>query len=307
MRGRELGAWAGLAFGVYGTGWFLLQGEGPRPEQFEPAYAHVRAHAGPDDVVFLWPPYATRAREGLGDMDVRAVARPWTEDLEILDRVWLFALYGEGEGVVSRLQQAGLEVEGVERFDGGISVVRLRVPKPAPVAYDFVDRLKDAQVEHRLSGTQTEACDARRARSQQGGSGTRWVCPRNSEWLYVAPEWHRMGEHLRRCLWAHPPDAGELWIRFGGVPLDGGVLVGRAGHTLFSSTHAQASVRLTVQVEVDGLQRAQTFEFGLEDTWRPFRLKLPSVGTGTISFAVASDHSGANHFCFEADVRGTGS
>ena len=144
-------------------------------------------------------------------------------------------------------------------------------------------------------------CDRWERKNKQGGPPGRWVCPKDGDWFYVAPQWHRMGDHLRRCLWAHPPTSGRLSIRFTDVPLDG-VLAGRAGHTLFSSDRARAPVMLDVQFGTDVPQR---FAFGLEDFFKPFRIQIPTATTATVTFSVSSPDAGANHFCFVADVRQT--
>jgi hypothetical protein len=108
-----------------------------------------------------------------------------------------------------------------------------------------------------------------------------------------------MGEEVRFCLWSHPPTQGRLVISFPDVPLTG-QLYGRAGHTANSSQHAHAPVNLDVEV---GQLRPQRFTFELAETFRPFVLDVPNVGTATVTFAVSSPDAGANHFCWVADLR----
>jgi hypothetical protein len=300
VRWAEVGAWAGLALGLFGTGWFVLQDPGPSPAQFGPAIDRIRRDAATGDVIFLLPHWATRAREGLGDLDVRAVPAPLREDLELARRAWVFALFGAHRDALSDWKRTDARLALHERFDGGIHVLRFDLPAPAKRVFDFVQGLESAQVFHRTR-KRVHPCDTkRRLRGTVG-----WDCPTDGDWLYVAPEWHRMGDAPRRCLWAHPPAEGRLRIAYPRVPLDG-TLVGRGGHTTYSSRRARAPVDLTIEVETSSRSlAAHTVRFELSDTWKPFRLDLSGLParTATVAFSVFSPDAGANHFCFAADMR----
>ena len=292
-----------LGAGVYGTAFWLLHDAGPPPSAFEPAAAAVRAGYAPGDLIVLAPFYATRAREYLGDLHPVAVRDPLAEDLEVRRRVWLFALFGADRTLGPRFEAAGF-VPTFARHDDGIAVLRYERPARATVEYDFVSALPGARIYHDRGDKQV-ACDKWVPQNQQGGLPGRWSCPTDPEWFYVGAEWHRMGEHLRRCLWAHPPSRGRLLIRFTDVPRRG-VLVGRAGHTLYSARFARKPIHFDVEIDDLPLQR---LTFALEDYFRPFRIRIPTVttstvvATATVTFAVSSPDAGANHFCFAADVR----
>src|SRR5256885_5393801 len=132
-----------------------------------------------------------------------------------------------------------------------------------------MDALKSAKVWHEKDGTRTPCANWNELNGQNGHYG-RWACPYDQDWFYVAPEWHRMGEEMRLCLWAHPPNQGRLTIAYPNVPIEGH-LYGRAGHTLNSSAFARAPVNLDVQV---GEVVSQRFTIELKETWKPFMLAL---------------------------------
>ena len=73
------------------------------------------------------PPYATRAREYLGDLGPLAVRRPLLEDLEVHPRVWLFALFGAEVELDEQLAAVGFERTLARRADG-IAVHRYERP-----------------------------------------------------------------------------------------------------------------------------------------------------------------------------------
>jgi hypothetical protein len=207
-------------------------------------------------------------------------------------------LFKEAEKLRPKMAAAGLELESSSEPGQGISIDHYRVSDAERVVYSFPDHLRSARVVHEKDGTRTP-CAAWNDLNGQNGRFGKWACPYDADWFYVAPEWHRMGEEMRFCLWAHPPNQGRLLISFPNVPMDGH-LYGRAGHTLNSSAFARAPVNLDVQIAELLPQR---FTFALKDTYRPFMLDLPITGTATVTFAVSTEDAGTNHFCFTADVR----
>jgi hypothetical protein len=298
---RLLALVCGLALaasGVFGTAFWVGRDRGPSLESFEKAAAVVRAGFKPGDLIVLVPFYATRARRWLGDLEPVAVRDPLAEDLSIHPSVWIFGIFGEAEKLRPRMLAAGLELEPSGPAAAGITVDHYQVRAPEVAVYSFVDHLREAKVQHEKDGATTR-CGAWTDLNGQNGRFGRWQCPYDSEWFYVAPEWHRMGEEMRFCLWAHPPNQGRLLISYPNVPLSGH-LYGRAGHTLNSSAFARAPVNLDVQI---GDLEPQRFTFQLKDTQKPFMLALPGTGTATVTFAVSTDDAGTNHFCFSADVR----
>lgn len=305
-RGPLAGLLAALALvvlvltGVQGIWFWLTVDEGPSPAAVEAASQVIRDGYQTGDLILLVPAYATRAREHLGDLHPLAVLDPLAEDFEAHPRVWVLGLFGQAEALRASFATAGLTLAATDTSAPGITVDRYDTGGRDEVTYDFMAHLKDARVWHEKGSTRT-ACSQWQDVNGQGGRLGRWACPYDRDWFYVAPEWHRMGDHLRLCLWAHPPNEGRLVIQFPDVPLTGR-LVGRAGHTLNGSVNARAAVDLDVAVEPEPAQR---FSFELEDTWRPYMLATATATTSTVTFAVSSVDAGVNHFCFTAELRRT--
>ncbi|MCC7383027.1 MAG: hypothetical protein IT384_14405 [Deltaproteobacteria bacterium] len=288
-----------LVSGVYGTVYWLARDRGPPPEAFPPAALMIRREWRAGDSLMLVPFYATRARELLGDLAPVAPRDPLAEDLRVHRRVWIFGLFGEGLTWRDRLPRSGLVLEEASEPSPGITVDRYRVEAPWEVTFQFRDRLRDAKVFHEHRDGQLEPCARWDEKNGQGGTLGRWLCPHDGEWFYVAPEWHRMGDDMRLCLWAHPPTEGRLLVRYAGVPLSGH-LYGHAGHTLNGSIHARERIFFDVQV---GEQPPQRFDLALTEHWRPIAVATATTGTATVTFAVSTPDAGANHFCFDADLR----
>ncbi len=292
---------AGLALlgsGLYGTGFWLSHDSGPSNQQIAAAAQLLRQAHVPGDLIILQPAYATQAREFLGDLHPVAVWDPLAEDLSVHPRVWVFGLFGKAEQLRPRFEASGLKrIESLTDVPG-ITMDLWAVGSTQSVSYDFVAQLKQAKVWHE-DGTERIACDVWRTKNGQGGQGGRWACPNDTEWFYVAPQWHRMGEHLRLCLWAHPPNQGRLMIQFPQVPLTGH-LYGHAGHTLNASLNAHAPIDFDVAIAEGPAQR---FVFELSDTWRPFALKTKTGTTASVTFGISTSNAGTNHFCFTAGIR----
>lgn len=283
-----------VASGVYGTAFWLTHDAGPDAAAFAPAAKIIRDGYQPRDMILVAPHYATRVFEHLGDLDPLAVREPLGEDFDGHERVWVFGLFGEGTALVARLEAAGLEKTQSWTPSEGITVDLLTTPVTNEVHYDFLERLHDAKVHHEKNGTKV-ACD----QWTNGRGHGRWQCPYDKDWFYVAPEFHQMGDHMRFCLWAHPPGEGRLLVSYPNVPLHGRIY-GRAGHTLNGSVNARAAIDLDVSIGDDPPQR---FVFALEDYYEPFMVRTGTATTATVTFAISTVDAGVNHFCWRADSR----
>lgn len=290
-----------LGTGLYGTGFWLTHDAGPSAAEVGLAANALRAEHQAGDLIVLAPAYATRAREHLGDLHPVAPRDPLAEDLDRHPRVWVFGLFEAAEALRPGFEASGFALEKTLAPAPGITVDLWTQPAAARVLTDFVASLPKAKVWHD-KGTERVPCDAWVAKNGQGGTLGRWACPYDKDWFYVAPEWHRMGDQLRLCLWAHPPNDGRLVIQFPQVELTGR-LHGHAGHTLNASRRARAPIDFDVAI---GDAPAQRFVFELADTWRPFSMATATATTSTVTFAVSSSDAGVNHFCFAADLRTAG-
>lgn len=288
-----------LAVNLGASAFWLFRDTGPRLEAFLPAASWLRTRVKPSDRIFLVPAYATRARQWLGDHEVVATKWPERLDLSGIPQVFVWSLYGEGAQSRAKLEAKGLLwQEGYAA--GGIQIDRFQNPNPGRLLFDFMAEIGKAEVLLRENGQETPC---RRARYPGPG----WSCPKNSGWQYVAVEWHQIGDHLRRCLWAHPPNQGELVIRYRDVPLWGS-LRGFLGHTLMGSAHAQAPVQLGVTW--DHAPEQIFWATPRAEPW-PFRLAAPQAlraapeaegQRGTLSWRIRTENAGMNHFCFSAQI-----
>lgn len=300
---------AAVSTGAFGTGFWLLRDRGPSADEVEAGARRLRELTRPGDLVLILPFYATRAREWLGDLDPVAPKNPLAEDFDTHARVAVFSLFGAVESLDPELERMGLARARRESPKKGITLDVYTVSSTRTVTYSFRDHLAQARVTYEQPDGKLEACDRYGDEHGRGGVMGRWSCRRDAEWFYVGREWHRMGDHPRLCLWAHPPNAGRLRIEFPGVPL-ATRLAGRAGHTLNSSLHARQRVDLEVEImrsaphgQGSPIRETQQLSFALRETWRPFSILTPFTGTATVTFSVSSPDAGANHFCFDASIQ----
>jgi hypothetical protein len=288
-----------VASGAYGSIFWIARDRGPPEHAFAPAAKIIRDDHRRDDLIFLVPFYATRAREHLGDLLPLAVRDPLAEDFAVHPRAWVFGLFGEGVELRPRMLAAGMKLEKSIEPSPGITIDLYATGATQQTKYRFLEHLRDARVHHEKQGSNTPCSAWSENNGQNAPLGGRWSCPYDADWFYVAPEWHRMDAVPRLCFWAHPPNEGRLVIIFPNVPMTGH-LYGRAGHTFNGTLHARAPIHLDVQVGDDIPQR---FTFELQENFRPYMLPTPETGTATVTFGVSTPDAGTNHFCFDAEMR----
>lgn len=290
-----------LASAAYGSVFWLARDRGPPSSSFPPAAKIIRDEYQKDDLIFLVPFYAERAREELGDLHPLYVRDPLAEDFAVHPRVWVFGLFGEGVELRSRMLAAGMKLEKSLEPAQGTTVDLYSTGAKQHTQYNFLEHLREAHVHHEKDQNTNTPCTNWSETNGQGGTGLggRWSCPYDTDWFYVAPEWHRMDDTPRFCFWAHPPNQGRQIIEFPNVPMTGH-LYGRAGHTFNGTLYARAPIHLDVQV---GALPPQRFTFELDENFRPFMLLTPQTGTATVSFSVSTPDAGTNHFCFAAEMR----
>ena len=299
--------WASLVFlflslstAAYGTGFWLFRDRGPTRVQHQKASSVLLQEAKSSDLVILVPHFATMAREFLGQLKPVATKKILNLDWSNKNNVWVYGLLGDGDRWKEEIIKAGHQYKGRLYEQDGITIDHFMVRNPSKTRYSFRDSIKSANVYYKMNASQTEPCDRWSDNNYQGGVGFgRWSCRRDAEWFYVSPEWHRMGDHLELCLWAHPPNSGQLVIEFPNVPMTG-ALIGHGGHTLNSSVHARAPIDMSVSLTG---QDPQVFHFALKDHYRRFALTTPTSGTATVTFSLSTIDAGANHFCFNAEMR----
>jgi hypothetical protein len=262
----------------------------PAAADYERAAAHIRAHWADGDLIDVNPFWATRVREYLGDLPLEAYHDVGREDLTRYRRVWLFSLFGaEQRDRVRRDMEQSTRLLEQHRF-GGIDVRLYAVREPAPVRFDFRERLGEARVRIERADERTE-CAAR----DHGG----WRCSA-AAWNYVGPETFEMAGEPRRVIWAHPVSGAVLAIDFAKVPL-GPVLVLGAG---FLPAVLGQGVPVELTVEVDGRMVARRL-YDVDEEFAQERIATPELAAGLhrVTFRIATLDDRLRHFCFRAEAR----
>lgn len=242
-------------------------------------------------------------RQALGDarMPLAQVARP---DVDRFERAVEVSILGERAP-----ELAGWEEEASERR-GKFELRRLRNPHFRPVRVDFVERARPPLAEVFLTEPPAPCRWNARARTMSGGLGgnvtfgpERFECPGGVFFHVGATVIADEDFRPRRCLWSHPPRAGEVVTRFERVAL-GGTIEGHAGmYWMIERERRGAPVTLAVRVDGDEVGRVTHVD---GDGWSRFELPLGAhAGSGgaTVEFAVSSPDNLHRHFCFEATSR----
>lgn len=256
------------------------------------------------DVVIVAPSWADPwARKTLGDgvFPLRDVARPdvsrYSSALEI--------------GVLGQTSSELVEFREVSRRQVGPFLLRrLENPHPTPLVIDFVDQLAGGHAEVRVTEPDAKCPYNTHARPIAGGLGghptfpaARFECPGgvyfNVSETVIADRDFRP----RRCMWAHPPNRGEVVIRFSNVNL-GNVLRGHSGMYWVTERDRRGGP-VNVRVRVDGDEIGH-YEHIDGDGWSLFEMPLGTHAqekNATVEFGVSAKNNLHRHFCFEADSR----
>jgi hypothetical protein len=299
-------AWLPLAVPVLAlaelSGHFFFSHRAPTPEQWALAKPAVVAAYKPGMPVVVAPYWAEpMARWKLGDelMPLREVARPdVTRYREAIE--------------VSAMGSRSPELEGwrvVSETKVGPLAVRTRLnPAPPTVTFDFTDHVEpqsaDVRIERGSSGGACTFTDS--APVESGGlfgpptyPAARFRCASEPNHVFVGVTViEDQDVRPRRCIWSHPPSAGEMVTRFRSVPL-GNVIRGHLGVSWMRERDHNGPT-YTVRVTVGG-QDVGLAMHADGDGWKPFEMPLGAAAHTTADVEFRA--SGANHVCFEADSR----
>ena len=154
----------------------------------------------------------------------------------------------------------------------------------------LIDILGHAKVEIDRGGVKTPC--------KSSGAG-KHQCSAPS-WNYVGPSSQRVGDALRRCIWAHPVDRGTLRITFSKQRL-GRAIFGHHGLTDAAVRSFSNGAPVTLKLLVDGKVVVTERQANVRG-WNTFRYDT-HVRRGkmaTIGFEISTSHAGGRHFCFDA-------
>jgi hypothetical protein len=276
----------------------------PSPEEWTSGRAAVRDLRRHGELVVIAPYWAEpNARFAFGDelMPVRDVARADESAYPLAIEVSILGASAPELGGWKLLE---------ERKAGKLRLRVLKNPRPARVAFDFVDGVAGATVvDARLGGGETPCAYTTSARRDAGGlhgdpafPAARHVCN--------GPEAHFVGVTVvednawrgRRCIWAEPTDGAELVIRYHDVPL-GASLRGYGTLPWWLERELRgAPVEMRLVVAGDDLG---TYVHRDGEGWRMFEAPLGKhAGThADVEFRISSKRSHDRQFCFQADTR----
>ncbi|AUX23096.1 hypothetical protein SOCEGT47_036150 [Sorangium cellulosum] len=276
----------------------------PDLDAYRALAAPLAAMRRPGDLVVVAPAWADpAARRALGDAlsPLRDAARP--DETRYAAAVEISALGQRAEELAGFREEARQE-------HGPFVLRRLVNPRPARVVYDFVEHVAPPSADVRVTDPPAACRWNPRARIAAGGLGghptfpaERFECPGglffNVGVTVIADEEFRP----RRCIWSHPPRAGEIVTRFRGVPL-GDVIRGHAGmYWIIERERKGAPVTLAVRVNGETVGEATHVD---GDGWAPFEFPLGAhagAAGAEVEFAVRTSDYTHRHYCFEADTR----
>lgn len=276
----------------------------PAFDEWAQVQAPIAAFADASAPIVVAPLWAEPlARQALGDarMPLAHVARADTTRFETAVEL---SILGE------RAPELAGWTEEAREAHGKFLLRRLRNPSFRRVITDFVDRARPPFAE--VSTTQPpEACRWNpRAKTLSGGLGgnptfpdERFECPSGPFFNLGATVIADQDFRPRRCLWSHPPKAGEIVTRFADVAL-GDRIEGHSGmYWIIERERRGAPITLRVRVDGDEIGKVEHRD---GQGWSPFDFPLAAhahAEHATVEIAVSSPNNLHRHFCFEATSR----
>jgi hypothetical protein len=275
----------------------------PEPQDWREAAAFVRGQWRPGDLVTAAPAWTDPLlRHVLGDrIDLAMAGR---SDTAAYVRLWALVIRGAHVG-----EAPDCAPELARRF-GRVTVKRWALDPPT-VLYDFVERVRDAEVSW-LRPEAARACPWRRfGPPARGGlgfgvlapierfacdprGGSPWVAPVVMEDLDLAP---------RRCVWQQPAGAGApIGVRFADVPLGARIVL--RGGLYYEAERMREGGPIVLRVRLDDRPiGAMTHRDG--DGWKALVVETPGrTGTrGAVAIEVSAPSPDRRGFCWAATVR----
>ncbi len=294
---------AGLGLAEFGLHLYHKK-KSPNPEDWGQLVGPVREEKQVGDVVIVAPSWADPwARKTLGDgvFPLRDVARPdvsrYAAALEI--------------GVLGQTSPELAEFREIARREVGPFLLRrLENPHPPTITVDFVDSIAAGKAEVQVTEPNAKCLYNAHARAIAGGLAghptfppARFECPGgvffNVSETVIADQDFRP----RRCIWAHPPNRGDLVLRFSDVNL-GKTIRGHGGmYWVIERDRPGGPIAVRVRVNGDEIGR---YEHKDGDGWSLFEMPLGThaqTKNATVEFSVSAKNNLHRHFCFEADSR----
>ncbi|HEX6273596.1 MAG TPA: hypothetical protein VFZ53_11155 [Polyangiaceae bacterium] len=276
----------------------------PRVEEWRELVEPVRRLKRPNDLLVVAPAWAEPvARHALGDAPfpldqvARADASSFPRALEI-------------SALGARADETRSWGVASEERAGRFTLRVLHNPAPVVPKYRFIEHVAPESLEVAVVAGEQEVPCAFTPRAPVTAGGLhghvtfpreRFLCP-GGEASFVGVTVIDDEKYLpRRCIWAHPPDRGELRLRFRGVPL--GVRIrGWAGLSYFLFRDGVGEP-VTIEFSTQGRSLG---EHEHHDEWgfRAFTLPTQDVAgsTADVEISVRASSAANRHFCFVAET-----
>jgi hypothetical protein len=282
--------------------WFSQRA--PRIEEWRALVEPVRRLKRPNDLLVVAPPWAEPvARHALGDA-------PFPLDQVARADASTFARAVEISALGARADETRTWRVASEERSGRFTLRLLENPAPVVPKYRFVEHVKPESLDVAvvLGENEVPCSFTERAPVSAGGlhghvtfPRERFRCP-GGEASFVGVTVIDDEKYLpRRCIWAHPPNEGELRLRFRGVPL-GARLRGWAGLSYFLFRDGVGEP-VTIAFRSQGRSLG---EHQHRDEWgfRAFTLETAGVAgtTADVEVFVRAENAANRHFCFVAET-----
>lgn len=275
----------------------------PRVEEWRALAPLVLEQKRPGEPIVVAPEWAEPlARHAFGDgaFPLEEAARP---DASGFSRMLEISILG------ARAEETrGFRVVS-ERQSGRFLLRVLENPAPVRARYRFLEHVTPEELEVALvDGDQSAPCpyepEARVIAGGLHGEVTfpreRFVCPGGAAAFVGITVIDDQNYRGRRCLWARPPEAGFLRLRFSNVPL-GRTVRGFAGLSYFlfrDGVGRPIALRARANGELIG-----GYEHRDEWGWHGFTLAAGSHSgrTEAVEFEIQAERAPARDFCFFAE------
>jgi len=277
----------------------------PTLEEYRTLVAPVRAVKQPDDALVFAPAWAAPlARHALGDglWPLDDLTRP---SLDTARRVVELSILGQTSREVASwpIQRASQH---------GPFQLRVRTnPAYEKPLFQVVDAVARGQVHvfRRHEGTRYDCRYKANAPPRTGGlhghvafPKQRFVCGKEEVEFVGVTIIDDQDYRPRRCVWAHPPRQGVLWLRFDDVPFGDELLIhaGLSYFTMRDGMGPSISLRAYVEGNRIGSHRHQD-----EQGWVAARMATSRYRNtrGRLEFEISSAGFEHRHFCFSAMTR----
>jgi len=186
----------------------------------------------------------------------------------------------------------------------------LKNPTPLRSRYRFVDHVRPGElsvalvhgdVEHPCEFREHLVATAGGLHGQVAFPSERFQCPGGEQMFVGVTVIDDQDYRPRRCIWAHPPQAGALRLRFSAVPL-GTHLHGFAGLSYFLFRDG-VGPPITLSASSAGRSFGSVSHRD-ESGWSGFELATPGLAgqTADLDFEIRSEGGYRRDFCFAAEA-----